>query len=738
MSSRNSPRSSAEHDTEEKVTKIKDTLDDVMMTLFVDNGNQVEQGKNSIDNDRPQVETSDLQRQKNGFEEAGVSQPDTVSGATAVTALQGEADSTPVELGSYESIDKIVGGERKQLSSSVEEMEDNPSDESDVPADYLKGSQEPFDDTNVKSYEELVGRIDTLLTGLSSYNLNDDDKQNSRSGVSSGGEGEGPTSGLSTVDEPSNYVTDIDSLSNSSPNSGAYSSSLFEGSDEDPLEQKHSPYRGVVDLLQTPNEPMHSTDSRSDASSTFYVDKSIGHNSFQQLESPSMSRSATDFPGVDMPSMLKYSHVKGLDQFDCDDDVEEGVPLHGSNDVRDYDTDMKYQVEPSYHDINKGRKSRRSGKATIEVVRRRKHCFIGFSFLVFLLSASILGLSMVQSVQRRHHAGEPTDAVVTGQLNSDEGEIESQQHAESEEPEFTIGYEGEVVSLIIENNSTSAPTQSPTRSPVAAVEKESAEEIIEEINAIEDQLPDLNMTDSEKELQDQIVSGLEELAEAIIASEKEPANEDQESDEQPSTLEGPGLENEEADKEEPVPGTDAGSSVQTDDGSPEDGPDATEIAEEGEENSSTAEIAACQFCPAGLIEPNLQLPGGKDTPTCLMVSETVKSLSSDDRLCSIMQESQATCCPDTWAQIQEQTCMAFGLPCPDDEKSCCSGKCEKDKETKEKVCAAPKNNDKGNGGGLGEAEGICLDSGEECPEDEGQCCSGKCQKNKDTKEMECK
>jgi len=774
MSSRVSPRSSTEHESQ------KDRLDDVRMTLFVDH---VEQGKSSTGNDRPQGD--DLQLQKQGCEEAGVKlgeivsstrQPDTVSGAMAG---QGEVDFASVQLesGPHESIDgQIVGEDRKHLGpSSVGEVAATPRD---ARADCLGVSPEPSssksDETRVKSYDEMLGRVDSLLVGLSSAVPDDDDKQSSRSvgiGASSDGEDEGPSAGLSTIDEPSNYAADNDSLSNNNSShtgvTGEYKSSLVKVGDEDSLQEQHSSYGGVVDLLQTPNETMHSTDSRSCASSTFYIDKSGYSNSFQQLESPAMSCSATDFPGVDMASMLKYSHVKGLDQFDCD--VEEGVPLHGNNDDRDYDTDMNYQVEPNYHDINEGRKGRRSKKAVIDVqnpvfrkqIRRRKHYFICFSFLVFLLSASILGLSMVQSAQRRQNADEPTEAVETSQLNSDEEEIESQ-HAESKDSEFNIGYEGEVISLILDHNSTSTPTQSPnavdTRSPVAAVEKGSTEEIIQQINAVEDQLPDLNMTNSEAELQAEIISGLQELADAIIASEEEPAKEDQEvteldtyiqadesetdemaaSDEQPSTLEGPELENEEAGQEEHFPGNEAeGSGVQTDDESLEDEqPDATTIAEE--ENFSTAENAACGFCPAGMIEPNLQLPGGKDTPTCLMASETAKSLLSSDRLCSMVQESQATCCPDAGVQIQAQTCMAFGMPCPEDENSCCSGKCEKDKETKEEVCAAPKNNDKDNGGGLAEAWGLCLSSGEECPEDTEQCCSGKCQKNKDTKEMECK
>ncbi|EJK53902.1 hypothetical protein THAOC_26569 [Thalassiosira oceanica] len=746
MSSRVSPRSSTEHESQ------KDRLDDVRMTLFVDH---VEQGKSSTGNDRPQGD--DLQLQKQGCEEAGVKlgeivsstrQPDTVSGAMAG---QGEVDFASVQLesGPHESIDgQIVGEDRKHLGpSSVGEVAATPRDSR---ADCLGVSPEPSssksDETRVKSYDEMLGMVDSLLVGLSSAVPDDDDKQSSRSvgiGASSDGEDEGPSAGLSTIDEPSNYAADNDSLSNNnSSHTGVIrTSSLVKVGDEDSLQEQHSSYGGVVDLLQTPNETMHSTDSRSCASSTFYIDKSGYSNSFQQLESPAMSCSATDFPGVDMASMLKYSHVKGLDQFDCD--VEEGVPLHGKNDDKEYD----------------------------------RHYFICFSFLVFLLSASILGLSMVQSAQRRQNADEPTEAVETSQLNNDEEEIESQ-HAESKDSEFNIGYEGEVISLILDHNSTSTPTQSPnavdTRSPVAAVEKGSTEEIIQQINAVEDQLPDLNMTNSEAELQAEIISGLQELADAIIASEEEPAKEDQEvteldtyiqadesetdeteletyiqadesetdemaaSDEQPSTLEGPELENEEAGQEEQVPGNEAeGSGVQTDDESLEDEqPDATTIAEE--ENFSTAENAACGFCPAGMIEPNLQLPGGKDTPTCLMASETAKSLLSSDRLCSMVQESQATCCPDAGVQIQAQTCMAFGMPCPEDENSCCSGKCEKDKETKEEVCAAPKNNDKDNGGGLAEAWGLCLSSGEECPEDTEQCCSGKCQKNKDTKEMECK
>ena len=662
------PRSEHDTDYEESEKYRSDDVRRCHDTLFVDN--HVERGKSSTDSERPQDEASELQLQIQLLGEAIVSrtrQSDTVSGARTV---QSEVDCTPVNPGSHEPIDKeIVGEGSKQLPPSGAELAEAPNDKYDVPSDCLEvtsgSSSSNGDETDV------LGRIDALLVGLSNTVPTDDDEISPRSVR--------PSSGL-------NYVTDNDSLSNMSSDSGAYSSSLVEEvGDKDLLELQHSSYRGVVDLLQTPNQTIecNSTESRSCASSTFYIDKSI---SGLQLESPAMSCSATDFPGVDMANMLKYSHVKCLDHFDCD--VEEGVPLHISGDVGDYETEMKHQAETKYHDIHRGRKSHRSERAVIEVlqnpmllkrIKRRKYGFVCFSFLVFLLSASILGLSLIQSVQRRQNA--PSDAVETGLLDSDEEEIESQQYAEPKEPEFNIGYEGKVISLILEQNSTSTPTQSPVNRPDTAAEKGSIEEIIQQINAVEGQIPDLNMTESEKELQDAIVFEFQELAEAVIGSEEKPANEDQ----------------------------------------------------------GVTQLAACGFCPDGMIDPNLQLPGVKDTPTCLMTSQSAESLLSGDRLCSMVQESQATCCPATWVQIQTQTCMAFGLPCPDDEKSCCSGKCEKDKETKEMVCAAPKNNNnKGNGGGVGDAEGICLSSGEECPEDEGQCCLGKCQKNKDTKEMECK
>ena len=71
-------------------------------------------------------------------------------------------------------------------------------------------------------------------------------------------------------------------------------------------------------------------------------------------------------------------------------------------------------------------------------------------------------------------------------------------------------------------------------------------------------------------------------------------------------------------------------------------------------------------------------------------------------------------------------CAGASAPCPKDKTQCCSGYCEKDEETGEKVC----------GGRAPAPADQCLVAGEPCV-DKKLCCSGSCQKaKKDNKDKD--
>mmetsp|Transcript_2625 Transcript_2625/g.5642 ORF Transcript_2625/g.5642 Transcript_2625/m.5642 type:complete len:440 (-) Transcript_2625:343-1662(-) len=81
------------------------------------------------------------------------------------------------------------------------------------------------------------------------------------------------------------------------------------------------------------------------------------------------------------------------------------------------------------------------------------------------------------------------------------------------------------------------------------------------------------------------------------------------------------------------------------------------------------------------------------------------------------------------------TCTASGASCEDKKITCCSGVCEKDKDTKQKLCGYSTNNAAPNNFQSSD-NSSCDGSGASC-NDKKMCCSGVCEKDKETKEKIC-
>jgi len=129
-----------------------------------------------------------------------------------------------------------------------------------------------------------------------------------------------------------------------------------------------------------------------------------------------------------------------------------------------------------------------------------------------------------------------------------------------------------------------------------------------------------------------------------------------------------------------------------------------------EERSDFTEISGCVGT------------GVKDSDYC-------RAISASPSLAPISSSPTVAPTSSSPTTVPSATCVKSGDKCPDDETRCCSGSCEKDKETGEKVCGlipvegeeapsppnSPQSPDK------------CLSSGEACT-DKKLCCSGLCSK----------
>lgn len=81
---------------------------------------------------------------------------------------------------------------------------------------------------------------------------------------------------------------------------------------------------------------------------------------------------------------------------------------------------------------------------------------------------------------------------------------------------------------------------------------------------------------------------------------------------------------------------------------------------------------------------------------------------------------------------QPATCVAAGVSCPENKKDCCSGKCQRDKDTDEKVCEVGNSQNKFDPKKMTEhtnSNDACVASGLTCPNGNNNgslCCSGSC------------
>jgi len=95
--------------------------------------------------------------------------------------------------------------------------------------------------------------------------------------------------------------------------------------------------------------------------------------------------------------------------------------------------------------------------------------------------------------------------------------------------------------------------------------------------------------------------------------------------------------------------------------------------------------------------------------------------------------------------VESTACVSSGELCSEDENACCSGVCKKDMDSGEEICG-----DEEGPGVTGNlrvttsptvapvtSSPTCVRGGELCPDNKKICCSGKCQKDKDTKQNVC-
>jgi len=101
--------------------------------------------------------------------------------------------------------------------------------------------------------------------------------------------------------------------------------------------------------------------------------------------------------------------------------------------------------------------------------------------------------------------------------------------------------------------------------------------------------------------------------------------------------------------------------------------------------------------------------------------------------------SSPTVAPAMLTGAPTDACVEAGAPCPADKKDCCSGICTKDKETKEKVCwgTPPPATSPPTAAPSTAAPTVCEAAGAPCPKDKARCCSGGCEKDEETGEKVC-
>jgi len=133
---------------------------------------------------------------------------------------------------------------------------------------------------------------------------------------------------------------------------------------------------------------------------------------------------------------------------------------------------------------------------------------------------------------------------------------------------------------------------------------------------------------------------------------------------------------------------------------------------------STVESTACVSSGEYCSKDGNACCSGK----CKKDKDTGEEVCVDEEGPEVTDNLRATISPTVAPVTSSPTCVRGGELCPDDKNMCCSGKCEKDKDTKQKVCTSD----------LVEASfeigmDLCSAAGEPCT-DKNMCCSGECKK----------